>query len=69
MDRDGRYFHLYAWVQSQIDSSLAATWVADPGVVVADNGDGTAQVQVAILRQARDKNNNWQEKCHCNIVG
>ena len=61
MDRDGRYFHLYAWVQSQIDSSLAATWVADPGVVVADNGDGTAQVQVAILRQARDKNNNWQD--------
>jgi hypothetical protein len=61
MDRSSRYFHLYDYIQNMINSSLAETWVADPGIVVSDNGDGTAQVQVAILRQAKDKNNAWKD--------
>jgi len=61
MDRRERYPNVYSYTQAQIDTALAQTWVALPGIVQSfDAADCTAAVQIAILMQRRDKNNDWQ---------
>jgi hypothetical protein len=48
-------------MQAQIDTALAQTWVALPGIVESFNAaDCTAAVQIAILMQSRDKNSDWK---------
>lgn len=60
MDRRERYTNIFAHIQAQIDTTLAQTFVAFPGIVQSFNAsDCTAAVQLAILMQNRDGNNNW----------
>jgi Phage protein Gp138 N-terminal domain len=69
MDRRERYTNIYSYVQAMIDTSTAQTWVALPGIVQSFNAaDCTAEVQLAILMQSRDKNNNWKDVTPAPVV-
>jgi len=62
MDRRERYVNIYSYIQQMIDTALLQTWCAMPGIVQSFNAqDCTAQVQLAIRMQNRDKNNNWTD--------
>jgi len=61
MDRRARFYDPVSWTQALIDTALAMTFVAQPGTVETNNGDGTVAVRLGIYYQSRTKNEDWKD--------
>jgi Phage protein Gp138 N-terminal domain len=59
VNREELYTNFIEAVQALVEVGTNHLFVAGPGICVANNGDGTAQVQLAILFQQRLQNGNW----------
>ena len=61
MDRRERFNDPLAWIKQIVDTQLAMTFVAQPGIVETNNGDGTCSVRLGIYYQSRTKNEDWKD--------